>query len=172
MIVTGWGSGGLGRQPQRGAGRSPAKKILVIFIENKAKQHPKWKPNLALWTLGVDPFAVSTVRLSCSLLLLMVRNYKKKGGHGGSRGGGLATGFWEEQGGREAAAIAKAARKAKAAADKKSAVERASEQWRAMVGGSKAAQNGHSEQPASELRCSPRKAAAASSSAESATAGQ
>lgn len=38
-------------------------------------------------------------------------------------------GYWDDQGGRAAAGIAKAQSKAKAAADKKNAVERASERW-------------------------------------------
>ena len=101
-------------------------------------------------------------------LLLMVRKYVKKGGHGGSRGGGLAPGHWDDQGGRAAAAIAKAECKAKAAADKKTAIDRASARWKAMVGASKSAPNAHSQQPEAELRRSPRKAAAPSSSAESA----
>ena len=47
----------------------------------------------------------------------MVRNYVKKGGHGGARtSAGLPPGFWEDQGGRKAAAEAKVAgAKAKAA---------------------------------------------------------
>ena len=58
----------------------------------------------------------------------MVRNYKRKGGHGGSRlGAGLKAGYWEEQGGRAAAAIAKAEHKqrmaAKAAKDSAAAKE-------------------------------------------------
>ena len=95
----------------------------------------------------------------------MVRNYVKKGGHGGSRGGGLPHGYWDDQGGRAAAGIAKAQSKAKAAADKKNAVERASERWQKMVGTSEKTQNAPCEQlAAAELRRSPRKAAASSSS--------
>ena len=43
----------------------------------------------------------------------MVRTgtYKRKGGHGGDRSNnGLSPGFWEQQGGRQAAAAAKAKR--------------------------------------------------------------
>jgi hypothetical protein len=98
----------------------------------------------------------------------MVRNYVKKGGHGGARGGGLPPAFWDDRGGRAAAGVLKAERKAKATANKKTAVDVADAQWRSMLGTSQNAQNAHSEQPAAELRRSPRKAAAPSSSTESA----
>jgi len=48
----------------------------------------------------------------------MVRNglYKRRGGHGGSRlGSGLPTAYWENQGGRKEAAIAKRKRESEAA---------------------------------------------------------
>jgi hypothetical protein len=44
----------------------------------------------------------------------MVRTYIRKGGHGGDRSkAGLPAGYWQEKGGRAAAAAAKAAAKAK-----------------------------------------------------------
>ena len=98
----------------------------------------------------------------------MVRNYIKKGGHGGARGGGLPPAFWDDQGGRAAAGVTKADSKAKAAADKKTAVDAADAHWKIMLGNSTNARSAHSEQPAAELRRSPRKAAALSSSTESA----
>ena len=98
----------------------------------------------------------------------MAKKYVKKGGHGGSRGGGLSQGFWDDQGGRAAAAITKAERKAKAAAAKKTAVDGASARWKAMVGASESAPHAQSRQPEAEVRRSASKAAAPSSSTESA----
>ena len=60
----------------------------------------------------------------------MVTNYVKKGGHGGKRrGSGLGVGHWENQGGRKAAAAAKAAREAVAKAAKETAKRKAGERW-------------------------------------------
>ena len=45
-------------------------------------------------------------------LALMVRTYIRKGGHGGDRSkAGLPAGYWQEKGGRAAAAAAMAAGK-------------------------------------------------------------
>ena len=57
----------------------------------------------------------------------------KKGGHGGDRSGsGLPPGYWEEQGGRAAAAEAKAAEKAKDEVRKRKAAEQW-QQWAAPI---------------------------------------
>ena len=94
----------------------------------------------------------------------------KKGGHGGHRAGaGLSLGHWDAQGGRAAAGVAKAKREATAVSTgKKKAVVSASERWNAMGFTSKNPQNAHSEQPAAELRRSPRKEAAVPSSSNEA----
>ena len=83
----------------------------------------KAKPaNLALPTLFTKPLAHTfasgsgaTQHLGCQpSLRLMVRTYIRKGGHGGDRSkAGMPAGYWQDKGGRAAAATAKAAAKAK-----------------------------------------------------------
>ena len=64
----------------------------------------------------------------------MVRHYKKKGGHGGKReGAGLGEAYWDDQGGRAAAAVAKAAREVDEVEKKRKSTEKATERWEQMV---------------------------------------
>ena len=80
----------------------------------------KRSPQTARPTLFTKPPAHTfasgaTQHLGCRpSLRLMVRTYIRKGGHGGDRSkAGLPAGYWQEKGGRAAAAAAMAAAMAK-----------------------------------------------------------
>ena len=84
----------------------------------------------------------------------MVRNYIKKGGHGGRRRGqGLPAQHWEAQGGRKAAAEAKAQRKAEANAKVVEKKRTAAEWWQAWAAPSSKQQE-HSSEPAAVVDAS------------------
>ena len=83
----------------------------------------------------------------------MVRTgtYKRKGGHGGDRSNnGLYPGFWEQQGGRQAAAAAKAKRtpEAKAKADEVKRQKR--DFWQQWVAPSSTQQTTDSQQQSTQ----------------------
>ena len=72
------------------------------------------------------------VHLSGTAVGAMAKKYIKKGGHGGARvGAGLKKGHWYEQGGRVAAAAAKASRLAVPTAAQKQVKAHA---WKKMFG--------------------------------------
>ena len=60
----------------------------------------------------------------------MARKYIRKGGHGGARSGsGLPVGFWQERGGKKAAAAAKKQREAEAKAKAEAARCAQKQRW-------------------------------------------
>ena len=76
----------------------------------------------------------------------MVKNYVRRGSHGGSRrNAGLPPGFWEEQGGRQAAAEKMKKRKVEDAASRQHSLQQAKQRW---LQWSAADQQSAMEQPA------------------------
>ena len=103
-------------------------------------------------------------RLSLSLM----RNYIRKGGHGGRRRGqGLPAQYWENQGGRQAAAKAKAQREAEAKAKPAEKKAKPAEWWQAWAAPSSKQQNYNSEQQQSSQPASDAEATAAAAAHDS-----
>ena len=83
----------------------------------------------------------------------MVRTgtYKRKGGHGGDRSNnGLYPGFWEQQGGRQAAAAAKAKRTAEAKAKADEVKRQKRDFWQQWVAPSSTQQTTDSQQQSTQ----------------------
>ena len=77
----------------------------------------------------------------------MVRTYQRRGGHGGARSGaGNKPGHWEGQGGRVAAAIAKAERSATAKAEAEAMKRKAQDRWRLWAASSSTQQSSSEQQ--------------------------
>ena len=93
---------------------------------------------------------LSVVLTAVHLGMVRTGTYQRKGGHGGHRNGGLRPGHWEEQGGRVAAAAAKAKRAADAQAEADVAKRQKRAFWQQWAAPSSSQQTTSNQQQSSQ----------------------
>ena len=96
------------------------------------------------------PAAAQLVVRAVHLGMVRTGTYQRKGGHGGHRNGGLRPGHLEEQGGRVAAAAAKAKRAADAQAEADEAKRQKRAFWQQWTAPSSSQQTTSNQQQSSQ----------------------